>query len=712
LWLVGVLALTLVVFDEMTFAGTMNDDSSFGLTPFDLVFAAAVPCARPPAGLQHLWQLGFAAQVLGTLPIAPQLQLLPDWTERVPPAIEKWIDAASSKRPLVAEDFNVDVKLRSFKARRTAPISLTAKEERLRSRHLDRWLSFIYLHPSASLVGKQLLSAAEKDAKEILSDVFFDRRTATLGARIGSLWIYARWCQSIGMPDADIVPIRESVAYTYCRELAIELAPATRASRFREAVALAQYILGMDHSETLASRRVSGSALKSFERKRLLRQRDPLTCPMVHLLERIVLEDIPDATIEDRVVAGHALFLVFTRARHMDAQYVFEEPVVDGPYLEAVTSRTKTSNAKGKRRKKLTLVGLAQGLADRQWAVAWITLRQQLALSAAADQPLLPLPVHDVGDGLGWTSGEVTSFDMGLHLRHIFVKFGFEPSALKNIGSHSLKATMLSWAAKGGLPKDDRRILGYHADSNDRSVADYSRDVYAEPLRALAVLVGKIAGGLFDPDASRSGMWVEVVPEREDSPASDRLLPSASDGELSAAVPRTNSTNSFIVVDAVSDQASVARSLDAVSSAGSVALPTEPAPIAEDRDDSSQTREESVESSWSSSSSEEQQQGENALSGRRRAGCCGADDSETKVFGECQWRCMAEHPHRLFPLWSRSRLGFASVLPPDLCAASRRARSLRCIVPKRWPLALQNLLWCGDRGWRSRWLVRRNRGGR
>jgi hypothetical protein len=576
----------------MTFAGTMNDDSGFGLTPFDMVLGSAIPRPRPPAGLVQLWEQGFAGQVvLRVVPLTPTLATLPVWTERVPPAIKEWIDAASLKRSAVSQGFNVDVKLKSFKPCRTAPVSLTDKEQKLRTLHLQRWLALVMLNPSTSLVGQQLSAAPEADALDIVGDVFYDCRTATLGARVGSLWIYVCWCKSIGMADADIVPVCEGVAYAYCRELALELAPATRASRFREAVALAQYLLGMDHSETLASRRVSGSALKSFERKRLLRQRDPLTCPMVHLLELIVLNDVPDASTEDRIVAGHALFLVFTRARHMDAQYVFEEPVADGPYLEAVTLRTKTSNAKGKRRKKLTLVGLSQGLADRQWAPVWLRLRSDLGLSSAADQPLLPLPIHEIGDGLGWSAGEVTSFDMGLHLRHIFVKFGFDPSALKGIGSHSLKATMLSWAAKGGLAKDDRRILGYHADGNDRSVSGYARDVFAEPLRALVGLVGKIAGGLFDPDASRSGLWTKEVGEEGEPTDANRCLDKeSSDGfgpVLSEPLRSDCNDSSPTLEEDVADSIELIHEEDVADS-----------------------------SSWSASSSEEQQQqGEDALVG-------------------------------------------------------------------------------------------------
>jgi hypothetical protein len=65
----------------MTIAGTTKDDSSFGLTPFDLVFAAALPRAKPPSGLVQLWEQGFAGQALGLVPLTPTLTTLPVWTE-------------------------------------------------------------------------------------------------------------------------------------------------------------------------------------------------------------------------------------------------------------------------------------------------------------------------------------------------------------------------------------------------------------------------------------------------------------------------------------------------------------------------------------------------------------------------------------------------------------------------------------------------------
>jgi len=79
-----------------------------------------------------------------------------------------------------------------------------------------------------------------------------------------------------------------------------------------------------------------------------------------------------------------------------------------------------------------------------------------------------------------------------------------------NFGSHSLKATLLSWAAKFGLPLAVRRKLGGHSKARESSVLAYSRDELAEPLRLLRDMLHRIHGGEFDPDATRSGRWISA----------------------------------------------------------------------------------------------------------------------------------------------------------------------------------------------------------
>jgi len=79
-----------------------------------------------------------------------------------------------------------------------------------------------------------------------------------------------------------------------------------------------------------------------------------------------------------------------------------------------------------------------------------------------------------------------------------------------NFGSHSLKATLLSWAAKFGLPLAIRRTPGGHAKARESSVLSHSRDELAEPLHLLQDTLKRIHGGEFDPDATRSGRWVST----------------------------------------------------------------------------------------------------------------------------------------------------------------------------------------------------------
>ena len=80
----------------------------------------------------------------------------------------------------------------------------------------------------------------------------------------------------------------------------------------------------------------------------------------------------------------------------------------------------------------------------------------------------------------------LTSADTSVWLRAILVKHGVPPAELVKVGSHSLKATLLSWATKSGLKMGIRRLLGCRAKGKEKSTVTYSRDALAEPLRQLA----------------------------------------------------------------------------------------------------------------------------------------------------------------------------------------------------------------------------------
>ena len=73
-----------------------------------------------------------------------------------------------------------------------------------------------------------------------------------------------------------------------------------------------------------------------------------------------------------------------------------------------------------------------------------------------------------------------------------------------SVSSHSLKSTCLSWAAKAGMPRESRRLLGRHADAVQSADSFYSRDLIIGPLRELQCVIRWVREGLFHPDNNRA----------------------------------------------------------------------------------------------------------------------------------------------------------------------------------------------------------------
>ena len=176
-----------------------------------------------------------------------------------------------------------------------------------------------------------------------------------------------------------------------------------------------------------------------------------------------------------------------------------------GGFVEVRIGKTKTSGAKRARRKALLIVGCSKGVSGEMWAKAWLEARALLGLHVAAGLPLMLAPLS-MG---GWTRRHMTTNEGALWMREILVDYGVSADDLRSVGAHSLKATLLSWAAKAGLSMTDRRLLGYHVAPRDRSVVEYSRDEMVAPLRSLQKLLSAVRKGEFMPDETRSGRWAD-----------------------------------------------------------------------------------------------------------------------------------------------------------------------------------------------------------
>ena len=75
------------------------------------------------------------------------------------------------------------------------------------------------------------------------------------------------------------------------------------------------------------------------------------------------------------------------------------------------------------------------------------------------------------------------------------------------VGTHSAKATTLSWMCKAHAPGDLQRLAGYHVDPNSRSALEYSRDAQAPVVHFIEGMLLVIFSGMFMPDQTRAGRW-------------------------------------------------------------------------------------------------------------------------------------------------------------------------------------------------------------
>ena len=158
---------------------------------------------------------------------------------------------------------------------------------------------------------------------------------------------------------------------------------------------------------------------------------------------------------------------------------------------------------------RLPLVAPICGVSSKPWGLAWLTVAAEascpLDAIGEAGRPLLRLPSH----GGGWSSEPCVTKDAGAWLRAMVTKLS-APQAVQHVeppSAHSMKPTTLSFLAKWGASEADRLVLGHYADTSG-SLAVYSRDLQAKPLRALEQCLDAIRRKVFLLEISRSGYFV------------------------------------------------------------------------------------------------------------------------------------------------------------------------------------------------------------
>jgi hypothetical protein len=391
-----------------------------------------------------------------------------------------------------------------------------------RTAALGKWRGILQIAPEHSSFGRSLLQdvlhlKSDEQLTRSIEDALSSRSVKTLHKRADYLIKYISWCT---YKQTEPFPFKENVVYNFLYDCSWK--SPSFASTFRESLHFSGGLLGFDQATQVAdSPRIAGFCARTKATQMKKTQAKVLTVDQVTKLEKLVTcaEDPVD-----RILSGHMLFVLYSRSRWSDAQAV-EELIIDHSdsdhgFIEAKTTYVKTANTTDKKRMFLPLTAITDGLYDSQWSVKWLHERKEYGLlEPQPGVPLLPAVA---------TNGRFSMLPMSpatgsACLRDLLMLAGCTKDEVRGISSHSLKATCLSWAAKGGLSRETRQILGYHIAQGAKTALHYSRDEQAEPLRKLSMLLAQIRNKEFDPDSTRSGYWVNssiLLPTPKSKPVS------------------------------------------------------------------------------------------------------------------------------------------------------------------------------------------------
>ena len=419
----------------------------------------------------------------------------PTWVE-FPVQLFSQSDAVN--RPTRLDRFNAKVHM--------SEISWVASEDKKLNAALQCWRVIVLDSTSNTELGRLLMQCIELGKGDdyiwqVVRDAFAHKSTATLKARSASLLAFGRWKKTAMVEKSnEIFPVTEPMAYEYICDLRRMRAAPSKGKRFIEALGFAKGLLGADVDKAISSARVKGAAAGfQFES---VKKKSPLTVEQVLVLERLTMFGHG----QDAIFAGYVCFLLHCRLRWSDGQHCIKEPVMDlnngRGFIEAALYHHKTAF---KRRTKvirlLPVAGVIPGLSGYDWATCWLQKRMDMGLQASMKQPTMPAPVATGG----WSNHPLSSSEASVWLREILQPWSV--GSVKNVATHSSKATILSWMSKSNVEISLRRLAGYHVSPGDKSALEYSRDAAAPVLRQIEALFIAIRANVFNPDVSRANRW-------------------------------------------------------------------------------------------------------------------------------------------------------------------------------------------------------------
>ena len=379
-------------------------------------------------------------------------------------------------------------------------ISWEEKRESDYQRSLMKWTSVVLSWPAEWDVCRALNeSETVVQVCEQLNHYFTGKAPATLIKRANSMIYFMEQGHKLGY----IFPYSESELYSLLKVLKGTGQKASRLKGVMEALTFCRYVFNIEQLQSLInSKRCHGVVAGGPVNK--ANQAAPLK-----VSDLVLLHETLETSDDDwnRLMSGACLFCVYARARWSDFIHggkITLDHYSDGSiaYVEMDVSVHKTMFASARRFRYLNLAAPGLGVHGTDWVSKWMAAFDKLGIDPHAEVRGCVMPAPDVeGKPL---ARALESDEAGCWLRLLIgEKLGRSESS-RPISSHSLKAIMLSFAAKRGVSHQDRLSLGHHV--HPYQMADvYARDAAARDLRLLDFLIKEVRCGAFKPDESRAG---------------------------------------------------------------------------------------------------------------------------------------------------------------------------------------------------------------
>ena len=390
--------------------------------------------------------------------------------DRVGPALSMPLDWGSTAMPLAAAaETGVNVPVVpsdlewtciKYVQHKSDDTFLQQRDKTLKSA-LQKWRFMILVDPACSDVGRQIMDMDETEAELVLTSVLGVKSPNTVQKRANALMLYYRWVAVNG--SSTFLPFDEQDVWRYVSSLNGVSGSASRSQSLLQAMRFSHFVFGFDNALACAnSRRICGQAQIQLSLKDPVKQARPLTVQEVRLLHKIA--DGATHSIVDKCIASNLLLLLYGRCRVSDVNFVHEilHDLTGGTgFIEISTRYHKSARSAQQKAQLLPIVMSSTGISDVPWVYAWIENRKVCGLqtSGLVDGALVPAPL--IGAAVQW------------------MKRPLSPSEVTAILKGFLQCddSALSWAAKAEIPRDQRRVLGRHADAVKCADSFYSRDM-------------------------------------------------------------------------------------------------------------------------------------------------------------------------------------------------------------------------------------------